>query len=133
MPGYGAWTPQSPIQSLHFETVLARYECPTRPDIGTMLTDHGVIVSPRGQYAALCISNLKSQISNLKSRPAGSAIIQIKANRARYNCCRFCRKDVSNGPDGNSRLWFLSNDTAETDRVARYVVGERKAGTRGEA
>ena len=63
MPGYGAWTPQSPIQSLHFETVLARYECPTRPDIGTMLTDHGVIVSPRGQYAALCISNLKSQIA----------------------------------------------------------------------
>ncbi len=68
MPGYGAWTPQSPIQSLHFETVLARYECPTRPDIGTMLTDHGVIVSPRGQYAALCIPNLKFQISNLKSQ-----------------------------------------------------------------
>ena len=66
MPGYGAWTPQSPIQSLHFETVLARYECPTRPDIGTMLTDHGVIVSPRGQYAALCISNFKFQISNFK-------------------------------------------------------------------
>ena len=68
MPGYGAWTPQSPIQSLHFETVLARYECPTRPDIGTMLTDHGVIVSPRGQYAALCISNFKFQISNFKSQ-----------------------------------------------------------------
>ncbi len=87
MPGYGAWTPQSPIQSLHFETVLARYECPTRPDIGTMLTDHGVIVSPRGQYAALCISNLKSQISNLgplgqrryKSRPTERGIIAARS------------------------------------------------------
>ena len=68
MPGYGAWTPQSPIQSLHFETDLPRYECPTRPDIETMLTDHSVIVSPRGQYAALCISNLKSQILNLNSQ-----------------------------------------------------------------